>query len=215
MKASKAIIFALLPVAAHGLVLAASATSTTMTSASESSSTTLTGTNESSNLVSAGDAPSQGLFPNTCRSRREKLAYAAQVALHCGGALDKVWTCLTELTNPLMFMDCVEVFNNHIECQDAKNTACGELEPKCCRCQTMEPIPSNQNHGCLLEIYKGDSCGAACQLLDVSSGRYHREWFGSGKNNYRFYGNCSEAEQKGGDKFTQHEMCPTPWTEWD
>jgi hypothetical protein len=155
-------------------------------------------------------ALSQGLFPTTCISRREKLEYAIDVAIHCGAALKKVWTCLTGMDNPLKFMECVKDFKNHRGCQDAMKKDCGELEPKCCRCQTKEPIPSNQKHGCLLEIFKGDSCGAACKLLDVSSGRYRREWFGSGKKNYRFYGNCSEAEHKGGDKFTQHELCPAP-----
>merc|ERR1711879_498677 len=131
--------------------------------------------------------------------RREKLAYALPM----------------RLDNKLKFWDCVEVFNDHTKCQEAMQRECVELQPKCCRCKTSEPIPSNGNHGCLLEIFKGDSYGAACQLLDVSSGRYDCEWFGSGKNNYRFYGNCSEAEPKGGDTFTQHDMCPTPWTEWD
>merc|ERR1719330_255277 len=107
-------------------------------------------------------------------------------------------------------MECVKVFKNNTECRNAEKEACGSMEPKCCRCKTVKPTPSNQKPGCLLEIYKGDSCNSACKLLDVSSGRYHREWFGSGKDNYRFYGKCSEAEQKGGAKFTQHERCPTP-----
>jgi len=155
----------------------------------------------------------QSLFPSTCRSRREKLAYAVDVALKCGAALGDAWNCLTTLSSPLDFMDCVKAVHNNAACQEARNTGCGVLEPKCSRCKTNEPM-SNQNRGCLLEIYKGDSSNAACRLLNYSSGRYDREWFGSGKDNYRFYGNCSEAEDKGGAKFTQHVMCPTPWTDW-
>jgi len=156
----------------------------------------------------------KGLFPNTCRSRREKLAYAVDVALKCGGALNEVYNCLATLTNPLEFMKCIKIFTDGTACQEARSKGCGELEPKCSRCQTNEPM-TNAKPGCLLEIYKGDSSNDACKLLDYSSGRYPREWFGSGKNNYRFYGNCSEAEQKGGEKFTQHVMCPTPWADWD
>merc|ERR1712060_378884 len=87
-----------------------------------------------------------------------------------------------------------------------------ERERKCCRCMTMEPMPSNQKHGCLFEIYKGEPCDAACKTRDVSSGRYPSDgwlFFGSGTKNYKFTGKCSEAAQKGGDTFTQHEMCPT------
>merc|ERR550525_546746 len=99
----------------------------------------------------------QGLFPNTCRSKREKLAYAVDVALHCGGALNDVYNCLATLTNPLKIMDCVKIgFTISNKCQGAMNKGCGELEPKCSRCQTNEPM-SNQKPGCLLEIYKG--CG--------------------------------------------------------
>jgi len=167
-------------------------------------------------------ALSQGLFPTTCRSRREKLEYAIDVALHCGAALKKVWTCLTEMENPLKFMECVKVFKNHRGCQDAMKKDCGELEPKCCRCKTKEPIPSNQKHGCLLEIFKGDPCDESCGLLPVSSGSYPCDgWlcdiFKTGKDNYRFYGDCSDADKLEGDLldlFTQHDMCPTPWAEW-
>jgi len=155
----------------------------------------------------------QGLFPRTCRSRREKLEYAVNVALKCGAALGESWNCLQTLASPLDFMDCVKAAHNNLACKEAVDRDCGVLEPKCSRCKTNKPM-SNQKHGCLLEIYKGDSSDAACQLLDYSSGRYSREWFGSGKDNYRFYGNCSEAEDKGGAKFTQHVMCPTPWTDW-
>merc|ERR550539_1399541 len=115
----------------------------------------------------------QGLFPNTCRSKREKLAYAVDVALHCGGALNDVYNCLATLTNPLSFMECVKVFNTNTACQEARNSGCGDLEPKCSRCQTNEAM-SNGVPGCLLEIYKGDSSDGACKLLDYSSGRYPR-----------------------------------------
>merc|ERR1712217_873517 len=156
----------------------------------------------------------QGLFPTTCRSKREKLAYAVNVALQCDGVLDEVYKCLGNLTDLWNFWDCVVDFTNSSACGEAINTGCGDIEPKCSRCQTDKPMP-NQKHGCLLEIFKGDSSNSACKKLDYSSGRYNLEWFGSGKGNYRFYGNCSEAEQKGGKKFTQHVMCPTPWAEWE
>uniref|UniRef100_A0A7S0A2A3 Uncharacterized protein n=1 Tax=Pyrodinium bahamense TaxID=73915 RepID=A0A7S0A2A3_9DINO len=178
MKASAAIVFALLPVVAHGHTVHA-----------------------------------QGLFPSTCRSRREKLAYAVDVALHCGRSLNDVYNCLATLTNPLDLMECVKVFNTNNACKEAMSKGCGDLEPKCCRCKTNDPM-SNHQTGCLLEIFKGDSSNDACKLLEYSSGRYPREWFRSGKDNYRFYGNCSDAEEKGGAKFTQHVMCPTPWADW-
>merc|ERR1712107_877353 len=47
-----------------------------------------------------GLALSQGLFPITCRSRLEKFEFATHVALHCGAALGKVWTCMNALNNP-------------------------------------------------------------------------------------------------------------------
>jgi len=155
----------------------------------------------------------QGLFPQTCRSKREKLAYALNVALECHGVLDEVYNCLGNLTELWNFWNCAD-FTNSSKCGEAINKGCGELEPKCSRCQTNKPM-SNGKHGCLLEIFQGDSSNSACKMLDYSSGRYHYEWFGSGKRNYRFYGNCSEAEQKGGDTFTQHVMCPTPWDAWE
>jgi len=163
--------------------------------------------------VVAHGVEAQGLFPSTCRSSREKLLYAVDVALKCGAALGDAWNCLQTLASPLDFMDCVKAVHTNTACKEAMSRGCGVLEPKCSRCKTNEPM-SNQKDGCLLEIYKGDSSGAACKLLNYSSGRYPREWFGSGKGNYRFYGNCSEAEDKGGSKFTQHVMCPTPWTDW-
>merc|ERR1712012_108715 len=61
-----------------------------------------------------------------------------------------------------------------------------------------------------MDCVKAVHSNAACKLLSYSSGRYSREWLGSGKNNYRFYGKCSEAGDKGGAKFTQHVMCPAP-----
>lgn len=155
----------------------------------------------------------QGLFPSTCRSSREKLEYAVDVALKCGAALGDAWNCLQTLASPLDFMDCAKAVHTNTACKEAMSRGCGVLEPKCSRCKTNKPM-SNQKHGCLLEIYKGDSSGAACKLLDYSSGRYPQEWFGSWKGNYRFYGSCSEAEDKGGAKFTQHVLCPTPWTDW-
>jgi len=155
------------------------------------------------------------MFPSTCRSHRQKLEYAVDVALKCGTALADAWTCLETLANPLNFMGCVHAFNNinTTACAEAIATGCGVLEPKCTRCRTNNPM-SNQQHGCLLEIYRGDSSNAACKLLEYSSGRYPRQWFGRGKGNYRFYGSCSEAEDKGGATFTQHVMCPTPWEDW-
>jgi len=159
------------------------------------------------------EVDAQGLFPSKCRSNREKLEYAVNVALKCGAALGDAWNCLETLVSPLNFMDCVKAVHQNTACKKAMNTGCGVLEPKCSRCKTNKPM-SNQKHGCLLEIYKGDSSNAACKLLEYSSGRYPRKWFGSGKGNYRFYGSCSEAEDKGGAKFTQHVMCPTPWTDW-
>jgi len=163
--------------------------------------------------IDAQEVEAQGLFPSTCRSNREKLEYAVNVALKCGAALGDAWDCLETLASPLNFMDCVQKAHTNTVCREAITTGCGVLEPKCSRCRTNRPM-SNQKHGCLLEIYKGDSSNAACKLLEYSSGRYRREWFGSGKDNYRFYGSCSEAEEKGRAKFTQHVMCPTPWTDW-
>merc|ERR1712066_845199 len=123
---------------------------------------------------------------------------------------------LTNVTSWQDFEGCADVFANRDECQDVYADACGKVEPKCCRCMTMEPLPSNQKHGCLLEIFKGDPCGSTCDMLPVSSGSYPRDgyFFGRGKDNYRFYGNCSEADDKGGELFTQHDMCPTPWAGW-
>merc|ERR1711920_396091 len=163
--------------------------------------------------IDAQEVEAQGLFPSTCRSNREKLEYAVNVALKCGAALGDAWNCLETLASPLNFMDCVKEAHTNTACNEAITTGCGVLEPKCSRCKTNNPM-SNQKQGCLLEIYKGDSSNAACKLLEYSSGRYPRKWFGSGKRNYRFYGSCSEAEDKGGAKFTQHVMCPTPWTDW-
>jgi len=151
----------------------------------------------------------QGLFPSTCRSKTEKLEYAVNVALKCGAALRDAWTCLETLASPLSFMDCVKAVHKNTACNEAITTGCGVLEPKCSRCKTNTPM-SNQKHGCLLEIYKGDSSSAACKLLEYSSGRYPRKWLRSGKDNYRFYGSCSEAK----GEFAEHVMCPTPWTDW-
>merc|ERR1712012_310985 len=131
------------------------------------------------------------------------------VALKCCVALRDAWNCLGTFTSPLGFMGCAKVVHSTTACIQAMSRDCGVLEPKCSRCKTNEPM-SNQKHGCLLEIYRGDSSNAACKLLSYSSGRYSRKWFGSGKNNYRFYGKCSEAGDKGGAKFTQHVMCPAP-----
>merc|ERR1712232_1272051 len=156
----------------------------------------------------------QSLFPKTCRSRMEKLAYAMDVALKCDGVLDEVWNCLLN-SDLWSFWECADFTNSsgNSECKEAVNKGCEEIEPKCTRCQTDKPM-SNGKHGCLIEIFVGDSSNSACNKLDYSSGRYHYQWFGSGKRNYRFLGHCSEAEQKGGDTFTQHVMCPTPWEAW-
>merc|ERR1712113_1134726 len=163
--------------------------------------------------IDAREVEAQGLFPSTCRSNREKLEYAVNVALKCGAALGDAWNCLQTLASPLNVMDCVHAARRNTACSEAISTGCGVLEPKCTRCQTNEPM-SNQKHGCLLEIYRGDSSNAACNLLEYSSGRYPRRWFRTGKDNYRFYGNCSDAEDIGGPLFSQHVMCPTPWMDW-
>merc|ERR1719422_2229763 len=101
------------------------------------------------------DVEAQGLFPSTCRSKREKLEYAVNVALKCGAALGDAWSCLETLTSPLNFMDCVKAVHTNTACKKAINTGCGVLEPKCSRCKTNKPM-SNQKKGCLLDIQKGN-----------------------------------------------------------
>merc|ERR1712151_1260378 len=110
---------------------------------------------------------------STCRSKREKLEYAVNVALKCGAALGEAWDCLQSLASPLNFMDCVKAVPTNTACNASRTIGCGVLEPKCSRCQTNQAM-ANQKRGCLLEIYKGDSSNDACKLLEYSSGRYPR-----------------------------------------
>merc|ERR1719188_515414 len=129
--------------------------------------TTTMPTTTASKTTTTGTAPGNGVWPQSCRSRSEKLWFATRLATHCGAALGKTWDCLTNLTSWHLedFEKCANVLMNHPECQDTYAEACGETEPKCCRCMTTKPMPSNQNHGCLLDIFKGDSCDSTCALL--------------------------------------------------
>merc|ERR1712113_277756 len=78
----------------------------------------------------------------------EKLEYLVNVALKCGAALGRARTCLETLSSPWNFMECVHALHRDAACNEAIETGCGVLEPKCSRCKTNNPM-SNQKHGCL------------------------------------------------------------------
>jgi len=133
--------------------------------------------------------------------------YAFKIAFSCAADVGKVLMCFGNETSSLF--SCLGMIPGAASstCLKAYRDGCEELTPKCCRCRTRTWM-QNQKFGCVLQIYKGAACDAACKLDNASYGQYPYDWDELGKDNYRFYGTCEDA-QKEKALFAKHVWCPS------
>jgi len=149
-----------------------------------------------------------GTFGDRCNSYTKRFMYALRIAHHCSSDVVRALDCIKDETSPVFI--CLSLpYSAGSACRTAIDEGCEELTPKCCRCKTLTEMSNNQS-GCLLQIYQGDPCGDDCNLLDYSDGRYPQSgWFWFGKDNYKFHGTCEQAKEEN-DVFAPHVMCPEP-----
>lgn len=104
--------------------------------------------------------------------------------------------CVASIGEPLLLAACLGlVAGTPLACHDAVNTGCGDLESKCCRCETKD------EKGCLFEGFQGNSCDDYCKkTVEDHIGRY--------PSNYKFrHGATCEAARRGSTYFHGLRNC--------
>lgn len=130
-----------------------------------------------------------------CNTLLKRTWFAFHLIIQCPLLTRRTIASCAALANSSALVSCLsEIQALPVACAEAVKKGCGELEPKCCRCETKDKT------GCLFEGYQGDSCDGYCKnTVEDSDGRYPVD--------YKFRDATCEVAREKSTLFHGHRDC--------